>query len=167
MRVAIIGVGILATLMGITVDSVYTLWYLCSDLVFVILFPQLLAVIYIRWSNTYGSAAGYVTGWFFRLAGGEPALGIPVLIEYPYYNKEDGQLFPYKTLCMLLSLTIICLVSLATNYLFEHGILHRKLDIFKCMFNTQDEKIPLRDTDQGEMIPITVTTEKNGKIIPL
>lgn len=76
MRFAIFGVGVLATVMAITVKSIYTLWYLCSDLVYVVLFPQLLCVIYLKTSNTYGSLVAYVIGMFFRIAGGEPSLGI-------------------------------------------------------------------------------------------
>lgn len=167
MRVAIFGVGVLATVMGITVDSIYTLWFLCSDLVYVVLFPQLLCVIYLRWTNTYGSLAGYVLGLFFRLAGGEEALNIPVLIKYPFYDEENKtQLFPFKTLGMLITMTSIIGVSFLTKYLFEHGIIHRRLDIFMCVVNTPDESIALRDTEHSEMTAITPTEEKNYKINP-
>lgn len=33
--------------------------YLCADLVYVILFPQLLCVVYLERSNTYGCLLGY------------------------------------------------------------------------------------------------------------
>ena len=62
MRAGIFGVGILATIMGITITTIYGLWYLCADLVYVILFPQLVSVIYIGYTNTYGSLAGYLIG---------------------------------------------------------------------------------------------------------
>ena len=56
MKVSIIFVGIMATAMALTVKSVYGLWYLSSDLVFVILFPQLTCVVYLKKQvNTYGS----------------------------------------------------------------------------------------------------------------
>ncbi|KAH3861209.1 high-affinity choline transporter 1-like [Dreissena polymorpha] len=166
MRVSIFGVGVLATLMGITVDSIYALWFLCSDLVFVVLFPQLLSVIYIRWTNTYGSLAAYIVGLFFRLAGGEAALKIPVLIKYPFYSEEDGQLFPFKTLCMLISLSTILLVSYLTKYVFEHGILPPKADIFMCVVNIPDEAIALKNTEHREGMAITPIDEHNGKINP-
>ena len=66
MRVGIFGVGILATVMGITIETIYGLWYLCADLVYVILFPQLVSVVYIDDTNTYGSLAGYTIGMIFR-----------------------------------------------------------------------------------------------------
>ena len=165
MRIAIFGVGALATVMGITVDSIYMLWFLCSDLVFVVLFPQLLCVVYLRWTNTYGSLSGYILGLFFRLAGGESSLGIPVLIKYPFYSEKDGQLFPFKTLCMLITLTTIVAVSFLTKNLFEKGILHRKFDIFLCVVNTQGENIALKNQENSELSAITPTKE-NGEINP-
>lgn len=167
MRVAIFGVGVLATVMAILVTSIYELWFLCADLVYVLLFPQLVCVIYIKYTNTYGSLAGYVLGLFFRLSGGEPAMHLKPIIEYPWYNEEDGQLFPFKTLCMLISLCSLCLVSYITNYIFEHGILKAKYDIFMCIVNTQDEGIALALREpQNDFNAITPTKETNGKINP-
>ncbi len=71
MRVAIIFVAAAATVMAIVVDSIYGLWFLCSDLVYVVLFPQLVLVVYTSFTNTYGVWAGFVLGLFFRLTGGE------------------------------------------------------------------------------------------------
>lgn len=166
MRISIFGVGILATVMGIVVDSIYALWFLCSDLVYVVLFPQLLCVIYVPWTNTYGSLAGYILGLFFRLAGGEATLGVPILIKYPFYNEADGQLFPFKTLCMLISMISILSVSFVTKYIFEHAILPAKMDVFMCVVNSPDEAIALRYTEQGDGTATTPTGEKNGKINP-
>ncbi|VDK59576.1 unnamed protein product [Cylicostephanus goldi] len=59
MRFSIVAVGAMATVMALTIQSIYGLWYLCADLVYVILFPQLLCVVYRKESNTYGSLAGY------------------------------------------------------------------------------------------------------------
>ena len=85
MRIGIFGVGVLAMVMGIMIDSIYELWYLCGDLVYVILFPQLVSVIYLSWTNTYGSLAGYVIGLLFRLLGGENAVRLSATIHYPGY----------------------------------------------------------------------------------
>ena len=37
------------------------------DLVYVVLFPQLTCVVYVKWCNTYGSFAGYIIGELFPL----------------------------------------------------------------------------------------------------
>ncbi len=70
MRVAILFVGAAATLMAISVNSIYELFYLCSDLVYVILFPQFVLVIHTNFTNVYGSLSGFIIGMFFRLTGG-------------------------------------------------------------------------------------------------
>ena len=110
---------------------------MCSDLVYVILFPQLLMVVHFKeWCNTYGSLFAYIVGLFFRsvtktfdseidlnviiyfyfftfrLAGGEKMIHLPPLIKYPYYNEESGdQLFPFRTMSMILSMISLVGVS--------------------------------------------------------
>lgn len=69
MRLAIFGVGGMACAMGILVQSIYELWFLCSDLVYVILFPQLVSVLYMPFTNTYGSLAGYLVGRLLVIRG--------------------------------------------------------------------------------------------------
>ncbi|CAN7992850.1 unnamed protein product, partial [Ixodes hexagonus] len=131
-RIAIVFVGILACLLALTATSVYALWYLSSDLVYVILFPQLVSVVYLRdHCNTYGSLAGYIVGGFLRAGGGEDVLLIPPFIKYPFYNKDDGQLFPFRTLAMLMSFTTLMAVSKASRWLFG-GRLPLKYDFLKC-----------------------------------
>lgn len=138
MRVAIILVGAAATLFAITVDSVYGLWYLCADLVYVILFPQLLCCVHIPFTNTYGSIAGFALGLFFRLTGGEPLLDLPAAIEYPYYDASTGyQCFPFKTMSMLIAFISILLGSLIAKWLFKQGILSPKFDFARCFFLTE------------------------------
>jgi high affinity choline transporter 7 len=45
-RAAVIVTGVAATGLALSVQSVYALWYLCADLVYVVLFPQLVMVLY-------------------------------------------------------------------------------------------------------------------------
>ncbi|KAL6739098.1 hypothetical protein Aduo_012584 [Ancylostoma duodenale] len=141
MRFAIIAVGVMATVMALTIQSIYGLWYLCADLVYVILFPQLLCVVYYKNSNTYGSLAGYTVGLILRLSGGEPLLGLPAAVHYPMY--VDGiQYFPFKTAAMLLSLCTIMGVSRLSEHLFTSGHLSPELDVLGCVV-VPPERIPL------------------------
>ena len=113
MRAAVIVVGVSAAVMGIKVQSVYGLWYLCADLVYVILFPQLLCVIYLPFTNVYGSLVGYIVGWILRLLGGEALINLDPVIVYPWYDQDSGyQLFPFKTLTMIISFITIVVSSL-------------------------------------------------------
>lgn len=86
---------------------------MCSDLVYVILFPQLLMVVHFKHHcNTYGSLAAYIVALLVRLSGGEKMLGLPALIHYPGYDEENEvQLFPFRTTAMVLSLFTLAFVS--------------------------------------------------------
>ncbi|ELU11061.1 hypothetical protein CAPTEDRAFT_183218 [Capitella teleta] len=138
MRIAIILVGSASAAFAIVVDSIYGLWYLCSDLIYVILFPQLLCCVHIPFSNTYGSIAGYFFGVLFRLTGGEPLLGLPAVIQYWYYDAETGfQCFPFKTMSMLISLLAILLGSFVARCLFTKGILSPRFDVAKVFFHKE------------------------------
>lgn len=164
MRVAIFGVSALALAMALCVESIYILWILCADLVYVILFPQLIAVIYVKKSNTYGSLAGYIFGMFFRIAGGEPAIGIPALIKFPMFHEESGtQGFPYKTFAMLITLFTLVSVSYLTHFLFMSGKLPRRFDIFMCIVNIPDEQIVLASRDSmDEKTKLGLFVKDNG-----
>ncbi|XP_075546733.1 high-affinity choline transporter 1-like [Dermacentor variabilis] len=134
MRVSIVLVGALATFMALTADSIYGLWYLSSDLVYVILFPQLVCVVYLKEHvNTYGSFAAYVVGCFLRAGGGESILKIPPFIKYPFYDYEEGvQRFPFRTFSMVISFLTLVAVSGITSWLFAGGRAPLDWDVFGC-----------------------------------
>ena len=154
---------------ALTVSSIYELWFLCADFVYIIIFPQLVCVIYAEDTNTYGSLAGYIVGLFFRLGGGEPSMHLDPIIKYPWYVEEDQfQLFPFKTFSMLLSLGTIIGVSLPLKYLFEAGIIPRRYDIFMCIVNIPDEHIVLaaRDSMTERTSLSSFGKDTNGKVNP-
>ena len=92
MRVAIFIVGGMATYMALTIPTIYGLWALCSDLVYVILFPQLLCVVHFpEWCNTYGSLFSYCLGLSIRLSGGESLIGLPPLVEFPGFEPPSEE----------------------------------------------------------------------------
>jgi high affinity choline transporter 7 len=117
LRVAVLIIGVVATCLALATHSVYTLWYLCADLVYVILFPQLVMVLFCRSANRYGSIAGAMVGLLLRLGGGETLLGLPMFIPYPLQNPDGTTDFPFRTLTMLSGLFTIWLVSKATRHL--------------------------------------------------
>jgi len=83
MRVSILVIGVLAVWMAIKVQSVQALWFFTSDLVFVLLFPQLVYALYDPKANLAGSVAAFSVSLILRLGGGEPLFGVPALIPYP------------------------------------------------------------------------------------
>nr|WP_235714775.1 sodium:solute symporter family protein [Halalkalibacter akibai] len=110
----IIIVGTTAMIVALNVQSVYTLWFLASDLVYCILFPQLTMALFYKNANFYGSLSGLIIAVFLRLGGGEPAFGLPHFLPYPMI--EDGfVLFPFRTLAMVAAFVGIFVVSELTK----------------------------------------------------
>ncbi|XP_039187754.1 high affinity choline transporter 1 isoform X2 [Crotalus tigris] len=136
MRITIFVFGAAATVMALLAQSIYGLWYLSSDLVYIIIFPQLLCVLFIKGTNTYGAIVGYLFGLLLRITGGEPYLSLKPLILYPgWYHDDDEyiQRFPFKTLAMLTSFFTNIAVSYLAKYLFESGTLPPKLDFLDAV----------------------------------
>jgi high affinity choline transporter 7 len=148
MRIGIFIVASLATVMGITIKTVYGLWFLCSDLVYVVLFPQLFCVIYLKNTNTYGSMTAYWVGICLRLLGGEPLFHLPAYTKYPLYDEVNQiQKFPFRTTSMLISFVLNLFASYLTKFLFENEHLSKKWDIFHCFTNVNSiESIALQDS---------------------
>uniref|UniRef100_A0A1I8HYL4 High-affinity choline transporter 1 n=1 Tax=Macrostomum lignano TaxID=282301 RepID=A0A1I8HYL4_9PLAT len=158
MRAAIVVVGIIACILAIQISTIYGLWFLCSDLVYVVLFPQLISVIYLDWSNTYGSLAGYVTGMFLRISAGEALIFLPALFHYPGFvdGSEFYQRFPVKTFSMLASLASSALVSYMTHRLFTEGKLPPAWDVFQCVVPKETRSVTIAaaaEDDDGLMLP--------------
>jgi len=110
-RAAVIVIGSLATVLALSVNSVYALWYLCADLVYVILFPQLVAVLFFRHATAAGSLTAVVVGLLLRLGGGEPLLHLPAYLPYPMQDSEGVICFPFRTFAMLISMATLWVVS--------------------------------------------------------
>lgn len=165
MRIGIFVVAASATVMGITIKTVYGLWFLCSDLVYVVLFPQLVTVVYFNGTNTYGSMCAYWIGLFLRLTGGEALFGLPALIEYPSYDKKEKlQRFPFRTMSMLASFFIIISVSRLAKFLFERDYLDKKWDIFHCVTNIPIESMALKESVTADELSRLNTMNNLSKI---
>ena len=107
-------IGIAATLIALQVKSIYDLWFLCSDFVYCILFPQLVTALFDKKANTYGSIVGFAVSFILRFGGGVSAFGIPIMLPYPMI--EGGEvLFPFRTLAMVSGLVCIVVVSRLTQ----------------------------------------------------
>ena len=153
MRIAVVVFATFATILSLTVNSIYLLFVLCADFVYVILFPQFLCVIHVPVSNSYGALVGFVGGYILRFAAGEPALNIPAAIKYPLFEIIDGvptQLFPFRTLTMVVSLVLIIFVSILTDYIFRRGYLDRKWDVLRCVVNldqSEDDETKMQEVE--------------------
>lgn len=99
------------------VASVTALWYFACDIVYVVLFPQLLCVLFIPFTHPAGAVSGYWVGLILRFLAGEKSLSIPSVTKYPMYNYEtDEQLFPFRTFVMMMNLLVCLVVSALVNH---------------------------------------------------
>ena len=96
-----------ATVIALKVHSVQALWFFTSDLVFVLLFPQLLYALFDPKANRAGSVAAFAVSLILRVGAGEPLLGVPALIVYP-------PAFPFRTVAAIAGLVLLPAVSRAT-----------------------------------------------------
>ena len=107
MRIAIATLGVGAVWMALEVQSVQALWFFTSDLVFVLLFPQLVSALFDSKANLIGSIFAFTVSLILRLGGGEPLFGIPALIAYPDW-------MPFKTVAAGTGMILLPLVSRLT-----------------------------------------------------
>ncbi|KAH9376656.1 hypothetical protein HPB48_005867 [Haemaphysalis longicornis] len=133
LRFGVLAAGSVATFMATGVTSVFAMWALSSDLVYVLLFPQFVALFYLKtMANAYGAVTGFVVGIILRLLCGEPHVNLPVTIRLPFYSPERGQEFPFRTLCMTVSLGTLLFVSAMAKYAFKNNLIPDRMDVWKC-----------------------------------
>src|SRR4029077_17047901 len=106
-RSSILLFGALATVLALKVQSVQALWFFTSDLVFVLLFPELLFALLYPKVNRTGSIAAFVASLVLRVGGGEPLLGLPAFIHFP-------ETVPFRTVAAAGGLVLLPVVSRAT-----------------------------------------------------
>jgi high affinity choline transporter 7 len=133
LRVTIVLFGSLACYVAIAADSVYALWYLSSDFVYVILFPHLCCVIYMPFVNAYGILFGFVISFVLRLLLGIPEIKLPSVI--PFHGNV-----PFKTIVMLINFAVTISVSIfVSKFIFNSFIRIYRFD-FLHVFNTVSAK---------------------------
>ena len=126
LRGSIILLGAAAAVMALKVQSVQALWFFTSDLIFVLLFPQLIFALFDPKANRIGSITAFCVSLVLRLGGGEPLLGLPSFIPYPEifapllpgdpksWYDAGAMLFPFKTLAAGVGVVLLPVVSRLT-----------------------------------------------------
>ena len=126
-RLSIAVLGGAAAVMALKVQSVQALWFFTSDLVFVLLFPQLVCALFDRKANLAGSVTAFAVSLALRLGGGEPLFDLAPLVHYPeiaamvlpidparWYDATGALLFPYKTIAAATGMVLLPVVSRLT-----------------------------------------------------
>ncbi|HEX3646220.1 MAG TPA: sodium:solute symporter family protein [Vicinamibacterales bacterium] len=106
-RSSILLFGAVAAGVALKVQSVQALWFFTSDLVFVLLFPQLIFALFDHKANRTGSMVAFGVSFLLRVAGGEPLLGVPALVAYP-------EAMPFRIVAAGAGLILLPIVSRAT-----------------------------------------------------
>ncbi|XP_077507438.1 high affinity choline transporter 1-like [Amblyomma americanum] len=130
-------IGAFATYLALSVQSVYELWILCSDVVYILLFPQLVCVFYLKGTNTYGSIMAFFLGAFSRWLCGQPSVNMPATPWMPIYDPPRGQMVPFRFACMALGVSSLVLGSLLTAMAFKRHWIPPHYDVFGCFVGRQ------------------------------
>ncbi|XP_050416213.2 high affinity choline transporter 1 [Patella vulgata] len=133
-RVAIFFIGAAATAMSIYVDTIWGLFVLAADIVFVIVLPQLTCSLFLSKTNGYGAILAFFAGTVLRLGAGEQSLNFQPFIFYPYYDYETNeQLFPYRVFAFVISTFVLIVFSYIMRSVFKCGCLPNSWDKFNVL----------------------------------
>uniref|UniRef100_A0A8C4FDN7 High-affinity choline transporter 1 n=1 Tax=Dicentrarchus labrax TaxID=13489 RepID=A0A8C4FDN7_DICLA len=133
-RLTVVVVGLVGTSITFYTNSTLVLWILGADISYTLMFPHLVSVLFFKVTNGYGAMVGYIIGLTMRILLGENALGLPVVLHLPGCKLEDGvyvQKSPVRTVSMLCTLSTILVFSSLAFFMFNHGLLPERWDIFK------------------------------------
>jgi high affinity choline transporter 7 len=112
LRGGIIVLGTAAAIFALRVKSVYQLWFFSADLVYVVLFPQLVTALFLKRATAAGALAGAVVALLLR--GGIGCILWGWMSFWPAFSAPAESMLarvPWRTLTMLTSLAVIALAS--------------------------------------------------------
>lgn len=110
--------------MSIYIRTIWGLYVLAADIVYVIVLPQLTSALFLPWTNVYGAITAFLTGAVMRLGAGESTLSLVPIIKYPGYDEVTGmQLYPFRAIAFVASMVSMVLVSWLVNRCFGNKYL--------------------------------------------
>ncbi|XP_076015671.1 high-affinity choline transporter 1-like [Genypterus blacodes] len=154
-RLTVVLGGVAGTALTSLNNSIMVFWILGSDIIYTIMFPQLICVLFFSISNGYGSFFGLVFGVLLRVLSGEPSLGLPVVLHFPGCILEEGvyiQHAPIRTISMLSTIFATLLFSYLTSLLFNNGLIPERWDLLKV----KTTWLPQEDIGTKHKTPVEV-----------
>nr|XP_046152273.1 high-affinity choline transporter 1-like [Oncorhynchus gorbuscha] len=103
--VSVVGIGAVAAAVMSSMDSVllssasmftHNIYkrtlkaQISGDLIYCVVFPQLICVLHCRCANGYGATAGYLVAVTLRLLSGEPLIRLPTALLFPGWREESS-----------------------------------------------------------------------------
>lgn len=165
-RISVVVAGMLGTALTFIDNSIVFFWILSSDMAYCVILPQLVCVLFIDISNSYGAVVGFVFSVLLRLLSGEPLLGLPPVICYPGGEVIDGvyiQPVPVRTVVALFALFCILFFSFIFAYLFRRELLPKRWDVFGVTKVT----VSTSDNQNGVLTPLTNVSDVDRKAVVL
>lgn len=169
-RASVVVFGLAGASLTFLHRGVMAFWVLGGEVAYILMFPQLLCVLFISSSNGYGAVAGFLVGVALRLLCGEPLLGLSPAIRFPGCTLLEGQgegeeglyvqLWPIRSICMLVSLTTIVTVSRLAGALLDRGLIPESWDVCKVksrpMGGAEEEPPTMPLAGQEDVLPPTL-----------
>jgi len=170
LRFTVVVNTIIAMLIAIFVKTVYGLYLICSDLVFILLFPHLVMVVHCpHRTNKYGMVLGFSIALILRVLSGEPVLKYNAIIKYygyvePHTNDYGDtvygrQRFPFRNLIMALNFIITLLTTYLTQQLFKRWPHLLKYDFLDAVGSSSvDPLTPTSPPEERKRDELTLET---------
>ncbi|XP_076025506.1 high affinity choline transporter 1-like isoform X1 [Genypterus blacodes] len=166
-RLTVVAVGLLGAALTGVKSNIMEIWILSTLMIYIVVFPQLVCVLFLNICNAYGAVAGCIVGIVLRLLCGEAEVGLPAALHLPGCTREDGvydQCFPVNTICMLSAFGTTLLFSYLASLLINKGRLPARWDSFlvrshRAPTGDKDdhaEKMSLRRIDSKDAIGETM-----------
>nr|XP_046259047.1 high-affinity choline transporter 1-like [Scatophagus argus] len=167
-QVTVVVVGLVGTSITFYTNSTLILWILGADVSYTLTFPHLVSVLFFKVTNGYGALVGYIIGLTIRILLGENTLGLPVVLHLPGCTLEDGvyvQKSPIRTISMVCTLVTILVFSSLALFMFNHGLLPERWDVFKVKDNVTVS--PADAITQKEEAGSDAECDENGEAVAL
>lgn len=168
---SVVMTGVIGTSLTNLNNSILLFWFLGNDIAYIVIFPQLVCVLFFSTSNGYGAVMGLLVGVLLKLLSGDQLLLIPPVIHFPGCTLDDGiyvQCAPVKSISMLTSFTAILFFSYLTSMLFNKKLLPQRWDVLKVRDQKASEApTPLEATreDEKEQLDVPNTTCHSSRCV--